>query len=378
MNYYCDNDRGAAEWVRQLILAGEIPEGAVDERSIKDIRAGDLAGFEQCHFFAGINGWPLALRLAGWTAGREVWTGSCPCQPFSSAGRRKGKDDERHLWPDFFRLIRDAKPSVVLGEQVASADGYEWLAGVRVDLEDAGYVVGAADLPAGSVGSPQKRQRLFWVASREGSGRRSRWNRRTGKRRKDEPSRLCVTVAQGDSNSRRLDKFTESNSSQVSADRIPPGTDASRPNVVLPLASRDLAIVRPVASAGQQSDGECGSGTGSLGGTTGDGPQGQREARPTPRAIERTDTGNFWDRFDIIHCTDGKSRRVESGVHPLAYGLPSSLVPVWLESNVSDPPATTFPGRVGLIRGYGNAIVPQVAAVFIRAFLEAERELSEQ
>lgn len=161
--YYNDNDRGAAAWLRELIAAGLIPKGEVDERSIKDVEAADLS-FTQCHFFAGIGGWPYALQLAGWPANRPVWTGSCPCQPFSSAGKRKGEADERHLWPSFFRLIRECRPATLFGEQVAGRAGLEWLSRVRADLEAEGYAVGCADLPAGCVGAPHKRQRLFFVA----------------------------------------------------------------------------------------------------------------------------------------------------------------------------------------------------------------------
>lgn len=88
--YYNEIDRGAAAWLRELIGAGLIADGDVDERSIADVKPGDLRGYTQCHFFAGIGGWSLALRLAGWDDARPVWTGSCPCQPFSCAGRHKG------------------------------------------------------------------------------------------------------------------------------------------------------------------------------------------------------------------------------------------------------------------------------------------------
>jgi DNA (cytosine-5)-methyltransferase 1 len=77
--YYNELDPFAAAWLRNLIAAGLIPQGEVDERSIEDVTPNDLAGFRQCHFFAGIGGWPLALRLAGWPDERPVWTGSCPC-----------------------------------------------------------------------------------------------------------------------------------------------------------------------------------------------------------------------------------------------------------------------------------------------------------
>lgn len=170
--YYNELDPYAAQWLRNLIAAGRIAPGDVDERSIEDVRPDDLTGYDQCHFFAGIGGWSLALRLAGWADDRAVWTGSCPCQPFSGAGRRKGHADARHLWPAFHDLIAEREPPMVFGEQVASADGREWLAGVRLDLEDLGYACGGADLCAAGAGAPHPRQRLYWVAD----ANQARWS----------------------------------------------------------------------------------------------------------------------------------------------------------------------------------------------------------
>lgn len=115
--YYNEHDKFAAAWLRELIKEGLIADGDVDERDIQDVQAADLAGYAQCHFFAGIGGWSYALRLAGWPDNRPVWTGSCPCQPFSQAGRGCGETDERHLWPVWFPLIAELKPATVFGEQ---------------------------------------------------------------------------------------------------------------------------------------------------------------------------------------------------------------------------------------------------------------------
>jgi len=165
--YYNEFDRGAAEWLRELMKAGVIPEGVVDERSIADVDSADLAGYDQCHFFAGIGGWAEALRLAGGGEWRGVWTGSCPCQPYSSAGKQGGDDDPRNLWPEFRRLIAECKPAVVFGEQVASAIGHGWIDGVQADVEGEGYACGYAVLGAHSVGAKGDADpSLRWVRER--------------------------------------------------------------------------------------------------------------------------------------------------------------------------------------------------------------------
>lgn len=168
--YYNEFNKYAAQWLRNLIDAGHIAPGYVDERSIEDVKPADLVGFTQCHFFAGIGIWSLSLRLAGWPDKRQVWTGSCPCQPFSSAGKGSGFDDQRHLWPHFQWLIQQCKPTDVLGEQVASKDAEPWIDLVHADMEAMGYVFGCVPFPSASVGAPHMRDRNFWVGHANGEG----------------------------------------------------------------------------------------------------------------------------------------------------------------------------------------------------------------
>ncbi len=320
--YYNDNDAYCAEWLRNLIAAGLIPPGDVDERSITDVKADDLKGYEQCHFFAGITGWPLALQLAGWEG--PVWTGSCPCQPLSSAGQRKGHADERHLWPAFYALIAEYRPATVFGEQVASKDGREWLAGLRADMEHLGYAVGAADMPAASVGAPHIRQRLWWVADAGHA------ERRAGDRPRDPQGR--DVLRQG---------WQES--------AVEPGQCGEDGGV----AESDGGNT---GTEGLQRGGEYGQQPqdGGIDGGMGDAsepglPPCERKAlvgegrRPEGRAALQSG-GSFWPDYDLIPCADGKARRVEPGTFPLAHGVPN---------------------RVGRLRAYGNAIVPQVAEVIL-------------
>ena len=320
MNYYNENDPKAAEWLRELIAGGFIPAGEVDERSIVDVRGADLDGFTQCHFFAGIGGWSLALALAEWPASREVWTGSCPCQPFSAAGKGLGEKDPRHLWPQFRRLIAEREPATVIGEQVASKAGRQWLAGIRDELEALDYAVGAADLCAAGAGAPHIRQRLFWVAyscgqrfeSGSGIDRDQIGEGLSG----DEPESDSLAFGLANSNGQRFAGRAQQRRKQIESEQP--------------------------TSHGNNTSG-CRSSVGLA-----DTNQIGRERLPLGLLGEGDQ--NYWAGFDILPCTDGKARRIEPGTFPLANGIP---------------------GRVGLLRGYGNAIVPEIAAEFIAAFLEA-------
>lgn len=178
--FYNEIDQHCCAWLSNLMDAGLISPGVICDKSIEDIQPRSLMRYDRVHMFAGIGGWEYAFQLAGWRPepGVRAWTGSCPCQPFSSAGKGDGFADERHLWPAWFHLIRECRPNVVFGEQVASAIRHGWLDLVSADLEAEGYAVGGAVLGAHSVGAPHIRQRLYWVASvsewHEQSGQESR------------------------------------------------------------------------------------------------------------------------------------------------------------------------------------------------------------
>lgn len=203
MNYYNEFDPEIAGWLRRLIKDGLIPNGHVDERSITEVQPDDLLGFTQCHFFAGIGGWSYALRLAGWPDDKPVWTGSCPCQPYSSSGRNLGNSDARNLWPHFFQLIKACKPEYVFGEQVANAVGHGWIDMVFSDLEGEDYTCGATVLGAHSVGADHERQRLYWAADSPSVRQQESWQLRENSFRDAaspfrEADRLVLSVRRGD------------------------------------------------------------------------------------------------------------------------------------------------------------------------------------
>jgi DNA (cytosine-5)-methyltransferase 1 len=168
--YYNEIDPYAAEWLRNLIVMGHIAHGVVDERSIEDVTPYELREFTQCHFFAGVGVWSFALRNAGWPDDKPIWTGSCPCQPFSTAGKGIGFTDERHLWPHWNWLISECKPSAVFGEQVASKTAEPWIDLVQTDLETLGYAFGAVAFPSASIGAPHIRDRTYWVGHTNDQG----------------------------------------------------------------------------------------------------------------------------------------------------------------------------------------------------------------
>ena len=104
----------------------------------------------------------------------DIITGGFPCQPFSVAGKQKGTSDDRHLWPEMFRIIQELKPRWVIGENVKGLvnlqDGMVFET-VCTDLEGEGYEVRAFNIPAAGVGAPHRRERIWIVASLEDSRR---------------------------------------------------------------------------------------------------------------------------------------------------------------------------------------------------------------
>ncbi|WP_101048894.1 DNA cytosine methyltransferase [Macromonas nakdongensis] len=337
--YYNEIDPAAAQWLRNLIAAGHIAPGYVDERSIEDVYPSDLRGFTQCHFFAGIGVWSHALRSAGWGDDRPVWTGSCPCQPFSAAGKGAGFDDERHLWPAFHHLIKECKPATVIGEQVASKDADPWINLVHTDLEALGYAFGAVPFPSAGVGAPHIRDRLYWVghASRQGLAQRE-----------------CIAGFPGGATGRNQGQTTERTGVHIGGlahhdcDGRQPGREGGQALGHGQTAGADCGAggLADDQSCGRREErqdaGRCAVGNGEKGIAAGL-EHGDSDCRPGP-------TNGFWRDADWLFCRDGKWRPVEPSTFPLAHGAPA---------------------RVVRLRAYGNAINAKAAQAFIECVMEA-------
>jgi DNA (cytosine-5)-methyltransferase 1 len=339
MNYYNENDPQAAAWLRELIAQGALPDGVVDDRSIEDVTPIELEPYVQCHFFAGIGGWPYALQLAGWPEDRPVWTGSCPCQPFSAAGKGAGTADERHLWPAFFWLISQCRPAIVFGEQVASSDALGWWDVVSTDLEAADYACGAIDLCAAGVGAFHLRQRLYWVGTlvnTPSQGHQGRLQSSVGRERPWAISQRSGDVGVvADSESLGRGFLDSENKRATDGEKHPPSND-SQASSLADAGGQGLEVERQ-----QQAWGQC-------------------------QTLERGSQANPWQHPDWLSCRDGKARPTEPSIFPLVNGIPADLV---CGSNPGIPANETAEARTMRLRGYGNAIVPQLAAQFITAVM---------
>jgi DNA (cytosine-5)-methyltransferase 1 len=153
-----------AEWLRNLSDQGAIAYGTVWQEPIQELKYANWKSYKQVHFCAGIGLWSLACRWAGIVDDQQIWTASLPCQPFSNSGARKGIADDRHLWPYLRAAIEKHRPGIVVGEQVGSPLGRDWLRTIRSDFEAMGYRGWAIGVPACVVGAPHERQRLYWLA----------------------------------------------------------------------------------------------------------------------------------------------------------------------------------------------------------------------
>lgn len=377
--YYNENDPCAACVLRELIAEGQIAPGHVDDRSIKDVTADDLRGFTQVHWFAGMGGWSFAVRRAGWPDSRPLWSASCPCQPFSAAGKGAGTDDPRHLWPDLFRIIRDARargfgPRAIVGEQVSGAPGYGWFDGVRADLATEGYACGVRDIPACAVDAPHQRNRLYWVglgdSVRQPTQRDARgipgpkapvsgaWEQdgRQSYGLRDADDSNCHMehgAGLGWREGRPEHEFWSGRATSAGAD----GAGALGDVLGTGLeghaghgdGSRGSIATRPAT----ETDGRCGSlhADADCGGRDGWPEDKERVAigRAAPEWDMPRRNGSFWSDAEWIVCHDGKARRAKPGVRLLVDGMA---------------------GRIDLWRLAGNGIVLDLAAEAIAALAE--------
>ncbi|HFS1363929.1 TPA: DNA cytosine methyltransferase [Raoultella ornithinolytica] len=327
--YYNEVDPHAVQHLCNLIDAGHIAPGVVDTRSIEDVTPNDIKGFNQCHFFAGIGGWSLALRRAGWSDSRPAWTASCPCQPFSQAGKGLGFADERHLWPSAHWLVGQRRPVVVFGEQSGSADANDWIDLVQNDLESMGYAFGAVAFPSASVGAPHQRDRAYWVADAD----RQQWERcgefqPTGGGKPSDSSVISWLAYTNDYRQQSGSGYG------CGGQCTKEGNYAGRSCQIGSMADtdgngREGRLSGWTAAEWETIDGQAGRG----GTASGAGP-----------------VNGFWRDADWLYCRDGKWRPVRPGSFPLADGVPA---------------------RVGRLRAYGNAINIEAAAAFIKSYMAA-------
>ncbi|MCC5678843.1 DNA cytosine methyltransferase [Klebsiella pneumoniae] len=370
--YYNEIDPFAAQWLRNLIAAGHIAPGEVDERSIEDVTPDDLRGFTQCHFFAGIGVWSHSLRLAGWPDDRPVWTGSCPCQPFSPAGKGDGFADERHLWPQFFHLISERRPQHVFGEQVAAGNANVWFDLVQADLEGMGYAFGLVPFTSAGIGAPHIRERAYWVANADSVISDRSGNVRASGR--DEYSNggddVRLADAGGEYKGSARNKAGAGESCRAGKDgglgnaniaRLEglSGNDgaAGRERATGPTAAP--GVLDGLANTTGQLHHQCNDGANERG-RQGDTEQNRMGGEPV-RALE---VNGFWRDADWLFCRDGKWRPVEPGTFPLVDGAAARMGRV--EPGVARVASSN---RVGRLKGYGNAINAQAAAAFIRAYM---------
>ncbi|KGV03959.1 C-5 cytosine-specific DNA methylase family protein [Burkholderia pseudomallei MSHR4032] len=352
--YYNEHDQVAAEWLRNLVAAGHIAPGDVDERDIRDVHPDDLRPYAQCHFFAGVGVWSYALRRAGWPDDRPVWTGSCPCQPFSAAGKGLGFDDERHLWPAWYWLIGERRPAIVFGEQVASSAVDPWIDLVQADVEALDYAYGCVPFPSAGVGAPHIRDRAYWMAyanharsqgrrgMRERAAERSARSGGVAGRLADhnEFGRIEKAVAEFHD----IERHIESCGSARGLADADGGARRQRRPLDGRRHSRGDAITRPRSG--------------------GDG---------LPNGFERIEpagpTNGFWRAADWLLCRDGKWRPVEPGTFPLVDGAAGRMGRVRADQErlAALRPRKDQGSRQGRLRGYGNAINAEAAVAWIEA-----------
>jgi len=253
----------------------------------------------------------------------DILTGGFPCQPYSSAGKRKGKEDERHLWPEMLRAIREISPRYVVGENVRGLTN--WNGGlvfeeVCAELESYGYQVAPVIIPACGVNAPHRRERIWFVAYADESRHesRSQYSRYTkendkGIVRSIETGNVAHTQSSNDNG-----KF-----GNMGSEKKENGTSWKEDTIAKPTCINTAGVITYATSSGRRQDNR-------------HGESGLNDKKSSP---------SYWENFPT-------QSPVCSGDDGLPGGLDGITFPKWRNES---------------IKAYGNAIVAQVAYSIFKA-----------
>jgi DNA (cytosine-5)-methyltransferase 1 len=277
----------------------------------------------------------------------DILTGGFPCQPYSSAGKRLGKEDERHLWPEMLRAIREVQPSWVVGENVRGLTN--WNGGmvfdeVQAELEAQGYEVLPFLLPACAVNAPHRRDRIWFVAHSKSNG----WNSREYRQRQGietNQREFCKHTTQGwdeirPESKRHSEEGYVTNTNSIRLEQCKNGREMGR-------GQREMGREGSKFTNATKTNGEIRDASNTnvirlLGESDGFGES---------RLISKKSKGDYWQNFPTVS--------------PICFGddgLPNRLDSI------------TFPKwRQESIKAGGNAIVPQVVHQIFKAIQEYER-----
>ncbi len=243
----------------------------------------------------------------------DILTGGFPCQPFSHAGKRKGKDDNRYFWPEYYRLIRELQPPWIVAENVTglvSMENGRTLEGILSDLENENYQTEIYNIPACGVGAWHKRERIWIVAHKFG---------KSGRQETQKGMEMDGELLEGSKWQKN------SNGSQSLCSNVPdtPG----------------------IGMEGRGAD---------------------RKQKPQTQIRQKLPGCNS-------SGNGGNYREIEPGLGNLVYGLPSGLAGSWDREPDIPRVSKGSKDRVNKLKGLGNAIVPQIAFQFFSAINEFEK-----
>lgn len=286
----------------------------------------------------------------------DVICGGYPCQPFSTAGRRKGQEDDRHLWPEFNRLVAELRPTWVIGENVAGHISMG-LDDVLSDLEGQGYACRTFVIPACATDAPHRRDRVWTVANadseRGASMRRERQN-------------LAKKNSAGGNGGRgsrpNVEREVSNGGARQSSSHVAHATqlqgDVGRDN------AKNNAARRFQEELGRSS------GSQHVAHAQRSGQSGQREhEQPSDCQTQREGQANY-----VEPERQSRKRRIEPGMGGMADGLPAGMDGPCRWPDEPDTPrvAKGVKDRANRLKALGNAVVPQIPEMIGRAILEAE------